>query len=159
MSYLFGSILFVPPGYLGFVLALDVVIVGVVTLLFKEFQAISFDEEWCEVRGVSVDAVFLVLVSLVSLAVVSLIQVVGAILVIALLTIPAAIARQWVDSMGRMMVLACVLGAVLTVAGLFLSYALSAGAAIDVPTGPLIILLAVLAYTASSLTRRAAPRA
>jgi zinc transport system permease protein len=159
MSYLFGSILFVPTGYLVFAGALDLVILGAVAVFYKEFQAVSFDEEWCAVRGVPVAAVFLVLVSLVSLAVVSLIQVVGAILVIALLTIPAAVARQWVDSMGRMMVVASVLGALLTVAGLFLSYALSAEAAIDVPTGPLIILLAVLVYGASSLVRRAAPRA
>jgi zinc transport system permease protein len=159
MSYLFGSILFVPSGYIVFVGALDLVILAAVALLFKEFQAVSFDEEWCAVRGVPVTTVFLILVSLVSLAVVCLIQVVGAILVIALLTIPAAVARQWVDSMGRMMVLASALGALLTVLGLFLSYALSAQAAIDIPTGPLIILLAVLVYGASSLIRRAASRA
>ena len=47
-SYLFGSLLFVPWDYLWIVAALDVVILATVVLLFKELQAVSFDEEFAE---------------------------------------------------------------------------------------------------------------
>jgi zinc transport system permease protein len=73
--------------------------------------------------------------------------------VIALLTVPAAVARQWSESLVRMMALATAVGAVCTAGGLFLSYGLSDRLGINVPTGPLIIVLAVAIYGASSLLR------
>ena len=51
MSYLFGSILFVPTHYLVFVAVLDVVILAAVVFFFKELQAIAFDEEYLDVAG------------------------------------------------------------------------------------------------------------
>ncbi|UCF67947.1 MAG: metal ABC transporter permease, partial [Acidobacteriota bacterium] len=153
MSYLFGSILFVPAEYVQLVAILDVVIVLLVWLLFKELQAVTFDEDFARVMGVPVVPVFLLLLALSALAVVTLIRVVGVILVIALLTIPAAIARQWLDNLRAMMVAASVLGALLTASGLFLSYALSEHLELSAPTGPLIIVLAVSLYAASSLLR------
>ena len=97
-----------------------------------------------------VDAVLLVLLGLASLAVVTLIRVVGVILVIALLTIPAATAQQWAVNLRRMMIEAVLIGAFCTSSGLFLSYGLSNTYEINVPTGPLIILIAVAVYGASS---------
>ena len=71
---------------------------------------------------------------MIALTVVLLIQVVGVILVIALLTIPAAIARQFTFDLKKMMALAVLFGAVITFAGLWLSYEL------DVASGATIIL-------------------
>ncbi|HNR26953.1 MAG TPA: metal ABC transporter permease, partial [Methanobacteriaceae archaeon] len=62
------------------------------------------------------------LLALVALSVVVLIKVVGVILIIALLTIPAAITREYTNNLNQMMVLSVVLGAVLTTGGLVLSY-------------------------------------
>jgi zinc transport system permease protein len=149
-SYLFGSLLFVPWSYVVLVGVLDIVILAAAALLFKEFQAVAFDEEFAEVVGVPVEGVFLVLLALTSLAVVTLIRVVGVILAIALLTVPAAVARQWSDKLGRMMVLATVFGAFCTVAGLFFSYWLSDAFQLSAPPGPLIILIAALLYILSS---------
>lgn len=153
MSYLFGSILYASREYVVFVLLLDLVILGAVLLFHRQFQAVAFDEEFAEVAGVRVGLVLQGLLALISLAVVTLIRVVGVILVIALLTIPAAVARQWADSLSRMMVLASLLGAACSTAGLYLAYWLSSGLEIDAPTGPLIILLALVLYGASSLVR------
>ncbi len=150
MSYLFGSILLVPSQYLGFVAALDAGLVVVVLLLFKELEAVAFDEEWARLMGVRVSWVVQAMLAMVSLTVVVLIQVVGVILVIALLTIPAAIARQWAHSLGRMMVLATLIGTACTWGGLFLAQAVAGW---SLPTGPLIILLAAAAYATSSLAR------
>ena len=66
--------------------------------------------------------VLLLLLVLVAVTVVLLIQVVGLILVLALLTLPAAVAGHFVHSMGRMMLVATLIGGAVTVAGLALSY-------------------------------------
>lgn len=157
-SYLFGSLLFVPWSYVWLVGLLDAVILIATALLFKEFQAVSFDEEFAEVVGVPVEPVFLILLALTALAVVTLIRVVGVILAIALLTVPAAIARQWADRLGRMMALTTAIGAASTVAGLFLSYWLADSFNLAAPPGPLIILLATLGYGVSSAARIGAGR-
>ena len=153
LGYLFGNILLVSPKYLLLVLVLDVMIVAVVAALFRKLRAVSFDEEFAWVIGVPVAPLFLLLLTLVALTVVILIRVVGVILVIALLTIPAAIARHWTDHLSRMMVLATMIGASSIALGLFLTYGLSAGSGIDLPTGPAIILLAALLFGLSAAGR------
>jgi len=145
-SYLFGSLLFVPWDYVWLVAALDVVVIAAVVLLFKEFQAVSFDEEFAEVSGVPVEPIFLLLMGLTSLAVVTLIRVVGVILAIALLTVPAAIGRQWADSLRKMMTIAVCVSAACTSAGLFGSYWLSESFGLSAPPGPLTVLLAATLY-------------
>lgn len=155
MSYLFGSILFVPPHYLVLLAILDVVILLLVGVFFRQLQAVSFDEEYARVVGLPVTILHLMQMVLISLAVVALIQVVGVVLVIALLTIPAMIARQWTDRLGHMMILASVLGAACCTAGLFGAWWLSTAEHVNVPTGPVIILIAATLYLASFLARRA----
>jgi len=142
-SYLFGNILTVPFSDLVLMIALDAVIVVTVVLLYKEFLALSFDEEFGAVVGVPVERLYLLLLCLIALTVVVLIRVVGIILVIALLTIPAAVARQLTHDMKKMMVLATVLGALFAFFGLWLSYEF------DVASGATIILLGGAAMLAS----------
>lgn len=149
MSYLFGNILMVPRQALYLMAALDVVIMTTVLLFYKQFQAVVFDEEFARLRGVPVEAFYLLLLCMVAVTVVLLIQVVGLILVIALLTLPAAIAGQYVDSLGRMMGLAVVLGVVFTSTGLALSYEP------NLPAGATIILVTGGAYLASTLVMTA----
>jgi zinc transport system permease protein len=158
MSYLFGSLLFVPWHYVYLVAALDVVIVVATAVLFDEFQAVSFDEEFAEIAGVRVEPVFLGLIGLTSLAIVTLIRVVGVILAIALLTIPAAVARQWAHSLRRMMLIATLVCATSTTTGLFVSYWMSDSFGVSVPPGPLTILLAAAVYGVSSALSATAGR-
>ena len=153
LGYLFGNILLVSPGYVGLVALLDLLIVGTVLLLFRRLRAVAFDEEFAWVVGVPVEALFLLLLTLVALTVVVLIRVVGVILVIALLTIPAAVARHWTDRLSRMMALAVLTGAVSIAVGLFLTFGLSSEFGIDIPTGPSIILLAAAVYGVSAVAR------
>lgn len=154
MSYLFGSILFIPETYLWLTLGLDLLVILVVIAFYKEFQAIAFDEEFAVVVGVPVALIFQILLALTALTIVTLIRVVGILLVIALLTIPAAIARQWSDRLLAMMGIAIGIGAFCTVVGLWGSYVLSDQLGVSAPSGPLIILLALAIYGASSLARR-----
>jgi zinc transport system permease protein len=142
-SYLFGNILTVPTSDLMLMLILDGVIITLVLLFYKEFLLLSFDEEFSTVAGVPTERLYLLLLCLVALTVVVLIRVVGIILVIALLTIPAALARQLTHDLKKMMGLAILAGAVFTLGGLWLSYLL------DLASGATIILVSGTALFAS----------
>jgi len=148
MGYLFGSILAIPRTDLWIMAGLDIAIVAVTVLFFKEFLAVSFDETFARVAGVPVAAVNLILLSLIALSVVMMMRVVGLIMVIALLTIPAAVAGRFVRDLGRMMILATALGFVFTLGGLWLSHAW------DLTSGAAVILVAGAAYMLSLLRRR-----
>jgi len=150
-SYLFGSILTVPRSDLAIMLVLNLLILLTMAILFREFAAISFDEEFATVVGVPTRSLYLLLLCMVALSVVVLIRVVGIILVIALLTMPAAIARQFTHDIRRMMLLSTGVGVVLTLSGLWLSTVL------DLPTGPTAILVLGGAFLFVSLYRRAVP--
>lgn len=143
MSYLFGSILAVPSSDIVFMLVLNALIILLVMAFFKELQAISFDESFAFVVNVPVDQLYMLLISLIALTVVMTMRVVGLILVIALLTIPPAIAGMFVKDMKKMMALSVTLSIVFSSMGLLLSYYL------NLTSGATIIMVAGLAYLAS----------
>jgi len=145
MNYLFGNILLVPQQSLWFMAALDALLLVVVALYHRQFLAVVFDEEFARLRGVPVGLFYLLLLVLVAVTVVLLIQVVGLILVLALLTLPAAVAGHYIHSLGRIMVVATLIGSGLSVSGLALSYQP------DLPPGPTIILLAGALYVVSAI--------
>jgi len=156
MSYLFGNILTVPVGDLYLMAALDLIIVVLAVAFYKEFLLLSFDEEFGTVVGMPVNGLYLLLLCMVALTVVVLIRVVGMILVIAMLTFPAAMARQFTHDIKKMMVLAVIFGMIFTFGGLWISYVL------NLASGATIILLSGLAllltYIAAGLRKRAKVR-
>jgi zinc transport system permease protein len=139
-SFLFGNILLVPVGDLVIMTVLAVMIVFVVIACYQVFLAVTFDEEYAMVLDIPVEIVYLLLLSLVALTVVMLIRIVGIILVIALLTLPAAISREYCSRLRNMMILSVFTGILATTGGIFLSYFL------DVPSGATIILVAAGLY-------------
>jgi zinc transport system permease protein len=132
MSYLFGSILAVPRSDLWLMIVLTVVIILTIGLLYNSFLAMSYDEEFAQLRGVPVRFLHYVLLGMVALAVVMIIRVVGLILVIALLSMAPYIAEKHAGSLRSMMVMATLLNMFFTTVGLWLSYAfnLTSGATI-----------------------------
>ncbi|MFC1545081.1 metal ABC transporter permease [Gemmatimonadota bacterium] len=114
MSYLFGNIAVVQWADVLRLLVMDIVIVGIVVVYYKRFLAVCLDEEYAKLQGVHTLRTNLVLLIMVALTVVSLMQIVGLILVIALLTLPAATAGHYVKRLGWMMVVATGLSIVLT---------------------------------------------
>jgi len=137
MSYLFGSILTVPTSDLWIMLWVGVLICGVVTYYYNDFLAMSYDEEFAQIRGVPVRFLYLLLIGMIALAIVVIIQIVGLILVIALITIPPFIAEKYVRSLFKMMIISSLLGMIFTVSGLWLAYAynLTSGASIILVAG------------------------
>jgi zinc transport system permease protein len=140
MSYLFGSILTVPQSDLWIMLIVGVLIGGFVIYFYKDLLAISYDEEFARIRGVPTRALYFALIGMLAVTIVMVIQVVGLILVIALLTIPPFMVEKYAKSLFQMMLGSSLLGAVFTVCGLWLSYAF------DLTSGASIILVAGVAF-------------
>lgn len=148
MSFLFGNILMVSRTNLLIIAILDFTVIILVIVFFHPFLALCFDEEHASQRGVPVDFLYLLLLCIVALTVVVLIQIVGLVLVIALLTLPAAIAGLFTSSLRKMMILASVLGWIFTTLGLMFSYDF------NLPSGATIIVIAGVSYLASFLLKR-----
>ena len=148
-SYLFGNILTVPFFDLILMLILDIILIALVFLFYKEFLAISFDEDFSTVVGIPVEALYLLMLCMVALTVIVLIRVVGIILVIALLTMPASLARQFSHNIRNMMIWSVISGIIFVMGGLWLSFIL------DLPSGATIILFGgvvlVIIYTLKKL--------
>jgi zinc transport system permease protein len=147
-GYLFGNILAVTWYDVQMIVALTVVVVLAVILLYKEFLLLSFDPVYGEAIGLPVRYLHLLLLCMVALGVVVLIKIVGIIMVIALLTIPGAISRQHLQSLKSIMAGSVLLGMAFVAAGLYASYML------DVPSGATIILVAAIAFFASTALSR-----
>jgi len=135
MTYLFGNILLVSRHDVFVILALAVSILAVLAIFFKGFVAVAFDEVFARVQGVPVRALMVLLLSLIALTVVILIQIVGIILVVALLTIPPVISLMLFKDLKSVLACSVLVGVGITLGGLFLSFAY------DLPSGPAIILL------------------
>jgi len=147
--YLFGNILTIPVSDLYIMFAMDLIIILIVALFFKEFYAISFDEEFSTVTGIPNRILYLVILCMVALSVVVLIRIVGIILVIALLTIPSSICRQFTYNMKKLIISSIVTGIILTITGLWISYLL------DLASGATIILLLALVFLLSFFIKKA----
>lgn len=147
-GYLFGSILTVPMSDIIIMLVLDIIIIVTVLLLYKELHALSFDEEFSMIVGVPTKTLYLILLCLVALSIIVLIRVIGIILVIALLTIPATIAKQFTSNLKKLIVLSTINAVVLTVIGLWLSYVF------DLPSGATIVLLLAFVFIISTGVRK-----
>jgi len=148
MSYLFGDILTVPVQDIWLIFILDMVIVTLIVLLFRQFQAISFDKEFAQIMGLPVNFLFLLLYCLIALTVVVLIRVVGVILVIALLSLPATISNLWTKNLKSIMILSVLLGTGFTITGLWISYQW------DIPSGPAIVLFSGAVFFLSLLMHK-----
>ena len=148
MSYLFGSILTVPVSDLWIMLIVGALIAGFTIYFYKDLLAISYDEEFARVRGVPIRALYFGLIGMLAVTIVMVIQVVGLILVIALLTIPAFIVEKYAKSLFQMMVGSSLLGAVFTISGLWLSYAF------NLTSGASIIMVAGITFFLFFLTDR-----
>jgi zinc transport system permease protein len=142
-SYLFGNILTVPSSDLLLILSLDLLIGILVWLFSKEFLAISFDEEYARVAGLKTLAFDLLMLALIALTVVIMVRVAGIVMVIALLTIPAAVARMFSRSLQGMMLIAVLLSVTFNLGGLWLSWMF------DVASGATVILLAAMSFLLS----------
>lgn len=144
LSYLFGSILTVSPNDLWLMLCLVIIICSGTFLFFPAFLALSYDQEFARTRGVPVSFVYCLLVCMTGLTVVMVVQVVGLLLVIALMTIPPFLAKQQSTSLGGMIIRAIFWSTVFSLGGLLLAFKF------DLSSGASIIALASSSFLATS---------
>lgn len=144
-GYLFGSVLSVTPEDLRVILGLSLAVIGVIVLFSKELYFIAFDQEMAEASGVPARRLYYLLLTLVALTIVVSLKTVGAILVFAMVLIPASTAYQLTYSLTHMTIYALAIGMLCAVGGVMLSYAW------DLPSGPAIVLLATALFFLSVL--------
>ncbi len=135
-SFIFGNILMVKSTDLLLMLLLDTLIVILVTIFYYHFVYLSFDEDFLSLRSRRIKLIYFIMLSLISITVVITIKIVGLILVIALVTLPAVIAGLFTRSMRALFAASIMTGIVLSTGGIFIAFVL------NIPASASIILLA-----------------
>jgi zinc transport system permease protein len=147
MAYLFGDILAVTRS--------DLVAIGLggafalllLLLLWRPLLAITVHEELAKIEGVPVVAVRLGLMLLIALVIASAMQVVGVLLITSLMIIPAATGRRFARTPEQMALYAAAIGVLAVLGGIWGSLVH------DTPTGPSIVVAAMLAFIVANLLR------
>lgn len=139
-GYLFGSVLSVTSEELRVIGGLSILVLGLIVLFSKELYFIAFDQEMAEASGVPARHIFFLLLTLIALTVVVSLKTVGAILVFAMILIPASTAYQLTHSLTTLTWYSVIIGISTSVAGVLIS------AAWDIPSGPAIVLLATTIF-------------
>ncbi len=145
MSYLFGSIIAVSNEDITYLVLLDILIIGLVVVFYKQILAVSYDSEFASLRGINVKFFYTLILILASLSVVAAIKVVGLILVIALLTIPTYLAEIFAKKLSTMMIVSAILATLFTIVGLGISYFY------DISSGASIIVVGVVSLLIGKL--------
>ncbi len=148
MNFLFGNILWITSKDLLFLAGLDLLILLSIALNYRKFIALCFDEEQTLLQGVSVRKFYMLLLTIIAITIVLLIQIVGTILVIALLTIPATFAGLFTRNLPSMMITASLLCALFSLCGLGTSYVL------NWPPGATIALFSAVCYLLALLLKK-----
>ena len=145
MSFLFGSILTVPGSDLLIMIAVGVVVFGVASYFYK-------DEEFAKARGVPVIRLYFMMIAVLAVSIVMIIQVVGLILVIAMLTIAPYMVEKYTSSLSSMMFWSGLLNIAFTISGLWLAFRF------NLTSGATIILVAGTAFALDAIYRSIARR-
>jgi len=148
-SYLFGDILAVSRAELGLVWAGSLVVLAMLAWRWQRLLTATLSEDLAHAAGISPDRERLVLVLALAVVVAVALKIVGALLIAAMLIIPAAAARSFARTPEAMALAAILLGAVSGLGGLGLSLWQ------DTPTGPSIIVVAAALFALSTALRRA----
>ncbi len=137
MGYLFGDILAIGNVDLIYIFSLAVIGLATLAMIWRPLLSMTVDEELAAIEGVPVIRVHLIFVSLLAVLIAVAMKVVGMLLILALLIIPAATARRLSRSPEQMAIIAVVLGQTSIVLGLFGSLKW------DLPSGPLVVVVAM----------------
>jgi manganese/zinc/iron transport system permease protein len=138
-SFLFGQAATIVPSDIVIMLVISAIALGLIALFWKQFKLLSFDSGFAQSLGFRVGSLEFLLTLMIALSIVMGLQLVGVVLMAALLIAPAVAARQWVKTLA-------VFGAASGITGALLS-ATGRGWA----TGPLIIIVASIIVLVSLL--------
>lgn len=111
----------------------------ILLLFWKEFKILLFDADYTKTLGFNTKFIDVLITSFIVLAIVLGLQTVGVVLMSAMLLAPAAAARQWTNSLAKMVCLAALFGAFSGVFGTAISASTT-----NLSTGPVIVLVAAV---------------
>ena len=148
INFLFGNILWTSHSDILMLLGLDISILLISAIFHRRFLAISFDEVQAKLQRLQVGRLYFLLLALVAITTTLLIQIVGSILLIAILTLPAAMANTYTIRLFPMICLAILLSIGMTFLGIYLSFVL------NWPPGATIALTSTICYLAHLPTRK-----
>jgi len=140
MDFLFGNLLWASYQDIYLLLLLDIVIITTCLICHRRFLAICFDETQSYLQKQPVQFLYFLLLTLVAITVVMMIQVIGAILVISLLCLPAAIANHLTTRLSKIIYLSVLLSFIFTFLGIYIAYTL------NWPPGATIALVITVSY-------------
>ncbi|WP_216830027.1 metal ABC transporter permease [Alkalihalobacterium elongatum] len=136
--YLFGSIVSVTLQDLYFMLVTSLVVLIILFLFYKEFVAISFDQEFAKVSGLSIRHLNFIFSFLIALVIAISMKVVGILLVGAMIVLPAAAAIVFAKSFKQLLLLSVFFGQLAMATGSYASYHL------NIATGGGVVLFATI---------------
>ena len=147
MTILFGDILAVSKTEIITLYAGSVIVLAIYFVLWRDLVALSVHEDLARIEGVAVARSKYIFMLLLAVVIAFAIKIVGVLLVTALLIIPAASARLFAQSPQQMILLSVILAVLAVISGLGLSLQW------DLPTGPAIVLAAVILFVLSRCAR------
>lgn len=143
-QFIFGQAAAIIESDVLLISGVGVVVLLALALFWKEFKLVTFDEEFAGANGFQVGLINTLLLTLIVIAIVLGLQLAGVILMVGMLIAPGIAARQWTQKLNHMVILAAVFGAFAGGVGAVIS-AIDA----DIPTGPMIIVVAFSLVLAS----------
>lgn len=145
-KFIFGQAAAIRQSDLERIALVGVVVLGVLTLFWKELKLLTFDYGFAVANGYPTRLLEGILMTLTVIVIVLGLQLAGVILMVGMLIAPATAARQWTNRLSRMVALSALFGASSGALG-----ALISGLDVNLPTGPLMIVVASLVVTFSIL--------
>lgn len=139
-AFLFGDLLTLSDADIVSIYLISALVLSVLFFLWRPLLAISLDEELAQVEGIQVFRIKLTLMALIALVIATTIKLVGALLITALMIIPAASARRWARSPEGMAIRASLLGMLAIAGGLLLAYGF------DSALGPSIVVCCTVIF-------------
>jgi ABC-type Mn2+/Zn2+ transport system permease subunit len=144
-AILFGNVLVVTTEDMVLLIFISIIIVMVIYFMKKELFFMTFDDEMARATGLPVRFLSYLFLLLISLAIVVSLKAIGAILVFAMITTPAAAAYQWSYKVNRILILSISFGAISSFLGLYLSYIL------NLPSGSMITITVSIIFAISMI--------
>ncbi len=149
-SILFGNMLLIDSGKLMVMTVITIAVVATVLFLYRDLRIMTFDRVHARISGINVDLLDLILHVLIAVTCVMVANVVGIVMIIALMTIPAAMGNLFSKDLKGTMLNGTVFAIVLSMIGLFMSLAM------DTPPGATVVLVISAAFVLAMAVRKMA---
>lgn len=146
-NYLIGNILWITPSELWLLGILNLLILVIIFFKYNKLLTLCFDDKQASLQGVNTKFLYQLLLLLIATTVVLMMQIVGAILVITMLIVPATLANLFTRSLPKMILLAILFNIAFSYFGIYTAFTL------NLPTGATIALVAGLCYVAVLLMK------